>query len=354
MHIKFKDYFYDPTNNNPLSLYIFEKLDQNVVSGMFVNKTTGMAYALYEGVAIFLPNSFTVEFVQLFKEKIESIQAEIPNLIILIEKLRTTWSFSLEWEAHKELNMSTTWGMSLQSRYEQFLYETQSLNENLNGQLMLDAGCGNGLLTEYFTDSSGLVVIGIDFSTSVFNAEKRRKSENCCFIQGDLMSPPFKMETFNIIVSNGVLHHTPDTETTFRSVANLVKRNGKFYLWLYSRKGTIYWRFKRRVFDFLRIIVCRLPSRGKKLAVNTISFLLYYAYLLCGKKLDKNTLTIDIYDSVTPRWRYYHTPEEISRWFYEAGFGPLSVTYWDTKYGFGSMAYKVPLLKTPGEHFITD
>src|SRR5688572_22655995 len=252
MHIKFKDFFYDPISHAPLSLYIFEKAGNNVISGMFVNKSTGMAYALYDGVAVFLPNSFTSEFLNSYAEKIETIRTQIPNLKITIESKKTTCSFSLEWEAHKELNMTTNWGMTLQSRYEQFLYETQSLNENLNGKLMLDAGCGNGLLTEYFAETGGLNMIGIDFSTSVFHAEKRRKSETCCFIQGDLMSPPFREKTFDIIVSNGVLHHTPNTEITFRSVAKLVKQNGKFYLWLYSRKGNFYWRFKRRVFDYIR------------------------------------------------------------------------------------------------------
>ncbi len=352
MLTKFINYFCDPLSGEELRSFVFETEKENVLYGLFVNPKTGMAYPILNGVPVFLPHSFTKDFQSRFTDSIESVREQIPNMILQNKVENEVWSFSQEWEAHSKLEMDTTWGMTLQSRFEQFQYETQSLYENLDGKVMLDAGCGNGLLTEHFSNR-GLLMIGIDFSTSVFDAEKRRTSENCCFIQGNLMSPPFRDETFEIVVSNGVLHHTPNTEITFRRVAKTVKKNGKFYLWLYSRKGTIYWKFKRRVFDYLRIVICRMPPLGKKLSVQFIAFLLYYSYLICGKKLDKNTLEIDIYDSVTPRWRYYHTPEEISRWFYEAGFGPLSLTNWDTKYGFGSMAYKTKLQKTPGEHFVT-
>ena len=31
-----------------------------------------------------------------------------------------------------------------------------------------------------------------------------------------------------------------------------------------------------------------------------------------NKNIDKNELNINMYDSLTPRWRHYHTPEEIA------------------------------------------
>ncbi len=351
MHRNFINMFCDPIDKQSLNYFSFEQEKDNLLMGIFINKYSGMSYCLFKGIPIFLPHSFPTEFINKYQSDLNKLKTEYKNLIFQSQNKTSSWSFSLEWEEHNNLEMTTTWGMTLESRYEQFLYETQSLNDNLNGKFMLDAGCGNGLLTEYFSNQ-GLIAIGLDYSTSVFSAEKRRKSTNCCFVQGDLMSPPFKNESFDLIVSNGVLHHTPNTELTFKSVAQTVKQNGKFYVWLYSRKGNIYWKFKRRVFDYLRIVICRLNTTAKRLSVQSISFLLYNLYLLFGKKLDKNTLKIDIYDSVTPRWRFYHTPEEISRWYYESGFGPLSVTSWDSRYGFGAVATKTQLHKTPGDHFI--
>ncbi len=351
MLLKFADYFCDPLSGESLKLFSFEKENDNIITGLFVNKNTGMSYPIRNGVPAFLQCAFDEKFLSQNEREVVRVREEVPSLKTPVSAGNVSWSFSLEWDAHSKLNMTTTWGMTLESRFEHFLYETQSEKSELNGKMILDAGCGNGLLTECFSNN-GLIAIGIDFSTSVYQAEKRRTSANCCFIQGDLMSPPFRPEIFDIIVSNGVLHHTPNTETTFKSVAKLVKKFGKIYIWLYSEKGTFFWRFKRKVFDYLRVVICRLPSSLKNICVRFITFLLYSIYLIGGKKLDKQTLLIDIYDSVTPRWRHYHTPEEISRWFYEAGFGPISITYWDTKYGFGAMALKTPLAKTPGEHFI--
>ncbi len=353
MHLKFINFFCDPFTKEPLEFFAFELKNENIISGVFVNAVSGKAYPLFPGVPVFLSGSFTKNFLDTFKNNIEIVKKEIKNLIIESSFENKSWSFNLEWEAHSERDMNTTWGMTQQSRFEQFLYETQSTASELPGKVLLDAGCGNGLLTEYFANQ-GLLAIGIDFSTSVFDAERRRASDNCCFLQGDLMFPPFRSEIFEIIVSNGVLHHTPNTETTFKSVAKTVKPQGKLYLWLYSRKGNLFLRFKRRVFDFLRVIICRMPDGIKKLSVHCITFLLYYSYMFLGKRLNKNKLLIAIYDSVTPRWRYYHTPEEISRWFFEAGFSPLSLTHWDTKLGFGALGIKTPLKKTPGEHFTAD
>lgn len=97
-----------------------------------------------------------------------------------------------------------------------------------------------------------------------------------------------------------------------------------------------------------------MPDGIKQLSVQCITFLIYYSQRFLGKRVDKNKLLITIYDSVTPRWRHYHTPDEISRWFFEAGFGPLSLTHWDTNLGFGALGIKIPLKKTPGVHFRAD
>ena len=98
--------------------------------------------------------------------------------------------------------------MTIEKRYEQALLELQTAETDLAGKYLLDAGCGNGLLTEYFS-TRGAVSFGLDFSTSVFVAEKRRKSDTVCFVQGDLKDCPFQVGTFDIVYSPGVIHHTP-------------------------------------------------------------------------------------------------------------------------------------------------
>ena len=52
------------------------------------------------------------------------------------------------------------------------LLETNKPREWFSGKVILDAGCGNGRLTDRFTQL-GIEAIGIDFSDSVFRAQSR-------------------------------------------------------------------------------------------------------------------------------------------------------------------------------------
>src|SRR5205085_9824797 len=126
MHLKFKDYFCDPLSGDDLRLFTFEKSGENILHGIFVNSFNGRTFPIIEGVPVFFPKAFDEKFIFRFAKEIESVRKEISDLFLTISTEKINWSFSLEWEAHSKLNMTTTWGMTLESRFEQFLYETQS------------------------------------------------------------------------------------------------------------------------------------------------------------------------------------------------------------------------------------
>ena len=345
MERKFVSWLKDPAGKHEFILEVFEQKEENILEGLLINPLNTNVYAITNGVPVMVPDAFRDEFLTRFKPEIERLRQKYPGIVFgtLNEK---NWSFSLEWETHAMEEMETTWGWTTEQRFDQALIETGMNEAEIKNKILLDAGCGNGLLTEYFS-LKGMTSFGLDYSDSIFIAERRRTSKDVCFIKGDLLHPPFCNECFDIIVSNGVIHHMPSTETTFYSITPLVKASGKFYLWLYSRNGTFSWRLKRRFFDICRIIVCRLPVSVQKMIVHFFTFLLFNV----KGSGDKKSLIINMYDSLTPRWRHYHTPEEISRWFYQAGFGPVILTHWDNRYGFGAVATKTPLKKTPGEHW---
>lgn len=345
MELKFRDYLTDPEDKKPLKLFVFEQKQNNVIHGLFLNETSLRVYPIIQGVPVLINVGIPRSFQTRFEKELEEIQMTYAN-IQHKELKEMKWSFSLEWEAHQSEEMTTTWGWSIDSRYQQFLMETQTEEAGNKGKLILDAGCGNGLISEHFANK-GMLSIGIDYSDSVFGAEKNRKSENVCFVKGDLQAPPFADGLFDIIISNGVIHHTKSTEKTFYPLADIVKPEGKLYLWLYSRKGKFGARVQRRFFDITRMIVCRFPDWLKKIVVGIFTFVLGSI----KPKLDKKTLKISMWDVLTPRWRHYHTPEEISRWFFNAGFGPIVLTHWDNPYGFGAYALKTKLSRTPGVNF---
>lgn len=345
MEKKFLQYLRDPKDGSELTYHGIEENGENIVNGILVNSHTLTAYPIMEGVPIMLPSMFAKSFLEKFKDELNAINANYGNKIA-IGQSDFNWSFSAEWESHFENNMDTTWGWKVEDRYEQFLLETETDRNEVNQKIVMDAGCGNGDLTKFISRNAKMA-LGIDLSNSVFLAEKNREDKNVCFIKGDLQAPPVADESIDIIVSNGVIHHTPNTKNTFNSLAKKVAQNGKFYIWLYSQKGNLSWRIKRKFFDLSRAIVCRMNSKMQDFFVS-----LFVAVLgMFHKDKSKDYLRISMYDSITPRWRHYHTPEEVAHWYYEAGFGPIVLTHFDNKYGFGVYASKKQMDKTPGDHF---
>jgi len=52
---------------------------------------------------------------------------------------------------------------------------------------------------------------------------------------------PFASETFDVVYSNGVLHHTPDTAAAIREVHRVLRPGGAAKVMLYHRHSLNYW-----------------------------------------------------------------------------------------------------------------
>lgn len=52
---------------------------------------------------------------------------------------------------------------------------------------------------------------------------------------------PFAAETFDVVYSNGVLHHTPDTAGAVREVHRVLRPGGTAKVMLYHRNSLNYW-----------------------------------------------------------------------------------------------------------------
>ena len=334
--------FVRPGGDEPL---VFKAFDEQG-NGVLHSNDSSCVVPVESGVPLFV-NGLTSSFASAFAPELMKLGAQIPKSDL---NSSDSWSFSREWDEHFDSANERTWGYTVQERYEQLLMECQVTENELKSMSVLDAGCGNGSLTDYIGDKCSSVM-GLDFATSVMKANSRKRSKNVQFVQADLHNSPIKDETFDLAYSIGVLHHTPNTRVAFDSVAKMVKPGGRLYIWLYRRPENFLGRMvKVPIYDSLRWIISRLPAALQGVSVQVYARLVRaFHRLRTGKEpIALREYLISAYDDLACRWRFYHHPIEIARWFHEAGFDAPTLSHWDNPFGFGMVARKRKQDATPG------
>ncbi|MDQ3582962.1 MAG: class I SAM-dependent methyltransferase [Pseudomonadota bacterium] len=105
---------------------------------------------------------------------------------------------------------------SLQTKAKRGVF-ARLLDEQLpRSPKVLEAGCGTGQLSNFVGMGWGRTVIGADLCLNSLRLVKsfrdRCSIENVQFVQMNLFRPPFADGTFDLVISNGVPHHTSDPE----------------------------------------------------------------------------------------------------------------------------------------------
>lgn len=102
---------------------------------------------------------------------------------------------------------------------------------------ILECGCGTGQLS-HFLQLNNNHVLGIDMSISSLKLAQEHKQRNqltrAGFCQMNIFDLGIKDESFDVVISHGVLHHTADARRAFDAVARKVKPGGIIMVGLYN------------------------------------------------------------------------------------------------------------------------
>ncbi|MGA8150800.1 MAG: methyltransferase domain-containing protein [Terriglobales bacterium] len=138
------------------------------------------------------------------------------------------------------------------------------------GALVLECGCGTGQLSNFLGIRWHRAVFGSDLCLNSLRLAERFRCrcdiKNAGFLQMNLFRPAFLDKSFDLVISNGVLHHTGDPLGGFQSVARLVKPGRFVVIGLYNtigRLGTDFLRLLLRVSgDRLRFLDAHIRNKG--------------------------------------------------------------------------------------------
>jgi len=115
---------------------------------------------------------------------------------------------------------------------------------------VLDIGCGQGTLLNYLP-RFGAKMFGLDMSSVSLRrvasgAGELGYSDRVCLSMADAEHLPFPDACFDVVLSFGVLHHTPDTRGGVKELWRVLKSGGLALVMLY-RTGNPKWWMTRLV-----------------------------------------------------------------------------------------------------------
>jgi SAM-dependent methyltransferase len=245
-------------------------------------------------------------------------------------------SFGFQWHRYDRTQLDHD---DVRESDRHFCIKTGLRPRDLEEKLVLDVGCGMGRFAEVAT-RWGARVVGIDLSAAAEVAARNLAHRDFVAFQADVFSLPFAPESFDLIYSVGVLHHTPDCEKAVKVLSRFLKPDGTLAVWLYSGYNKWY-----RFSDFWRKYTHRMPPETLHGMLKVAVPILYNvnrglrAVPLVGKPVagaihhvfpvnrqpDPEARVLDTFDWYSPKYQSKHTYEQVFRWFEDMGMRDLHV-----------------------------
>lgn len=256
-------------------------------------------------------------------------------------------NFGMQWNYFSRTQLDSFSGLPISSN--RFWLATDWQPDELNGQWVLDAGCGAGRFAEVAL-LAGAKVVALDYSTAVDACYANlRHNPNLHVVQGDIYSLPFAPESFAYVYSLGVLQHTPDVAKAFFALPPMVRGGGHLCTDFYwNRLRTmlnakyLFRPFTKRMnqaklFTFLQRYISALLTlsqalgnvpfigRGLKRIVPVADYT--GRYPLSDQQL-KEWALLDTFDMLAPTYDNPQSAATVQRWFEEAGLLDIEVGHW--------------------------
>ena len=129
------------------------------------------------------------------------------------------------------------------SEYElPFLFEVIPF-ASFRGRKVLELGCGAGFDAYEFC-RNGADYTGIDITPQNIGRTQTHLGfygYTPAVQQADAENLPFPDAQFEVVFSNGVLHHTPDMPRSFREACRVLKPGGEFWVIIYHKHSIFHW-----------------------------------------------------------------------------------------------------------------
>ncbi len=271
------------------------------------------------------------------------VEQGIPRFV---ERDNYAAAFGLQWRRFRRTQLDSHTGVPLsQRRLERCLGMTL---DELRGKKVLEVGSGAGRFTELLVAHCDSVV-SADLSDAVdANLENCMDISPYLLVQADLRKPPFRANTFDVVICLGVIQHTPDPEQTIATLAAELRPGGRLVidhyayradrfgalLAFFSVRTPLRWIAKRlspvaglrltsayhRISDPIRRRTCRYKQLDRLVARIFATSCYYETIPELPPEICREWNELDTHDSLTDWYQHKRKPEQIHATLERLGF----------------------------------
>jgi 2-polyprenyl-3-methyl-5-hydroxy-6-metoxy-1,4-benzoquinol methylase len=145
-------------------------------------------------------------------------------------------SFGLQWQTFRDTQVDSATGASL-SR-DRFFRGT-GWPARMEGERILEAGCGSGRFTEVLL-ATGAQVFSFDYSRAVDAAHEHFASRGARLCQASIYEMPYRRGSFDRVFCYGVIQHCPDVRAAFFALVEMVRPGGHLAVDVYDRRKLLF------------------------------------------------------------------------------------------------------------------
>jgi SAM-dependent methyltransferase/uncharacterized protein YbaR (Trm112 family) len=337
----------------PLTLEVFRAEGEHVMEGV-LREDDGYWYPVIGGVPSFLRGRLRPDLAVFERTYgLAPVPQEPGGWTGAAEQARTNVTFSDKWRRFGRYGF--------EPRHAEFLFgwycrklgvaDVDALKAFYRGKRMvLEVGPGSGFNACFVAENSKGMLFAVDISDAAFTTfENTRHVPNCHVVQADVMAMPFPDGTFDFVIADGVLHHTPDTRAALEAVLRKVGPGEQLFFHVYRKMGAARVftdAFIRSEFGKLTPAECyeacegltelgrELSRLGAKVTLRTgvpvlgippgehdVQRLLYYNFVKCfwNEAFDFETSNMVNFDWYHAHNAWQHTEPEVESWLRELG-----------------------------------
>ena len=183
------------------------------------------------------------------------------------------------------------------------------------GGRVAEIGCGPGRGTLFLIRQKA-DVLAVDISyRSLLLARQRAPSAR--FVLSTNLALPFEDDYFDAVVSDGVIHHTPNARAAFAENVRITKPHGWLYFAVYNGQGHYYYLYTL-LGGPIRWMEKWAPSRALMFATIVPLYWLVHLVKSRGRRTWRGAVHFFYDYFITPR-ASFHSYEEICSWASEQG-----------------------------------